>query len=641
MAAATNTTEGEILIAGDFSPAATGTLPVLRASGVSPGSYNYSSGGIDGLGNSIINIPNIVVDSKGRIVYAKVNPYTLSSTVATSSTFGMVKVNGTTITVNTGVISADTGSIATATSSVLGKLRPDNTTVTVTGGVLTSVVPKATSSTLGSVKPDNITTVVDPATGILGVREAWTTHFGIFRPDGITTTIDVATSTVSLQTATSTKKGIHRGDGTTIRQLNNDGVIGVPTANSTTNGRVRPDNTTIFVDSSGILSTPVVYSTAGTVGVSKADELTMSVIAGGVIKLADATSTQVGLVRPDNVSINISSGVLSRNIATSSVVGQVRSDNTTMNVASGILSVPAATSSTLGVARNDNTTLIGYGGLVSIPASQFDRFGTARTDNTTTIITDGTVSVSTATSSTLGLVRANSYMSVTNSILSINNASPTAFGVVRPDLIGIGVSDGVLSRIGSVTLTPASNSQIGFAKPDNTTMTLIGNALSSAQATSSTVGTVKVDLSSEGRLAINDGVLSVVDAYFTDRPNVLNFAQSYPGSGTTTSAGAEFSFNGFLSGNVVSIIDTANIPIDGFEFSGTTICGAEIVLQLVETSAGFGFTFPATSVNNYGGFKVEGGSILPLTNGQMVVADMVVIRKNNLPFGLIYNQQIF
>ena len=106
--------------------------------------------------------------------------------VASSSVFGAVKVDGTTITAAAGVISAVGGSgtvtavtgtapiassggatpaisVAAATSAALGVVQPDGTIITVVAGAIT--VPKASSSVFGVVEVDG--TTITAAAGVI------------------------------------------------------------------------------------------------------------------------------------------------------------------------------------------------------------------------------------------------------------------------------------------------------------------------------------------------------------------------------------------------------------------------------------------------------------------------------------------
>jgi hypothetical protein len=87
-------------------------------------------------------------------------PAAYSLPTATTSVLGGVKVDGTTVTITGGVISAATGSsytLPTATTSVLGGVKVDGTTITIASGVISAVsssytLPMASASTLGGVR---------------------------------------------------------------------------------------------------------------------------------------------------------------------------------------------------------------------------------------------------------------------------------------------------------------------------------------------------------------------------------------------------------------------------------------------------------------------------------------------------------
>jgi uncharacterized protein YjbI with pentapeptide repeats len=86
-------------------------------------------------------------------------PAAYSLPTATTSVLGGVKVDGSTITIASGVISAATGSsytLPTATTSVLGGVKVDGTSIVINSGIISSTysytLPAATVSTLGGVR---------------------------------------------------------------------------------------------------------------------------------------------------------------------------------------------------------------------------------------------------------------------------------------------------------------------------------------------------------------------------------------------------------------------------------------------------------------------------------------------------------
>ena len=308
MATATNTTLGEIRLAGDLAGSNNGLAPALTNTGVTPGSYS---------------LPSLTVDAKGRITSIASTP--LSSV------------------------------IPTATTSSLGLVKPDNTTITIDGtGTLTSILPPATSSTLGVVRANDGS--ISITAGVISAVTATSSNRGIVRPDGTTTTVD-GTGIISavIPIGTAGTPGIVRPDGTTIVMGAGAGVLTatglIAPATTAAIGAVRPDGTTITIDGSGIISAviptgTVPTATSSTLGLVRPDNTTMTVSSGVLSAVfPDATSTTLGKVRPDNTTMTVSSGVLSAVIptATTSTLGAVRPDNSSITVnGSGVLSVAAS-----------------------------------------------------------------------------------------------------------------------------------------------------------------------------------------------------------------------------------------------------------------------------------------------------------
>ena len=89
--------------------------------------------------------------------------------LATTSTPGIVKPDGATIDVSSGVIS-----VPTATTSLLGLVKPDGATIDVSSGTIS--VPTATTSLLGLVKTDGST--LTNSSGAIAVATATTSQLG-------------------------------------------------------------------------------------------------------------------------------------------------------------------------------------------------------------------------------------------------------------------------------------------------------------------------------------------------------------------------------------------------------------------------------------------------------------------------------
>ena len=233
------------------------------------------------------------------VPYAKtvdLAPYALTSTVnsqiagipiyslpiagTSSGSLGGVKVDGTTILINpsTGVISGanqyvlPTATVGTAGTGTLGGVKVDGTTILISNGVISGanqyVLPSATSSTIG------------------GVKVAAVGTSGLLLGTGATA------GQLSLPTASTTQLGGVKVDGTSIT-INGSGVI------SGSNQYVLPAATTT------VLGGVTVPATANS-GLTNTS---------GAIRIATATTNQIGGVKVDGVTITINgSGVISANI---------------------------------------------------------------------------------------------------------------------------------------------------------------------------------------------------------------------------------------------------------------------------------------------------------------------------------------
>jgi len=241
------------------------------------------------------------------------SPYSLP--VASATTLGGVKIDGTTIVVNpeTGEISSITGDayrLPTASSVTLGGIKVgDNLTIT-PDGTLNAVLyqlPIASTSTLGGVKVDGSTVFVND--------------------QGV-----ISSTVYTLPTASNTiLGGIRIGSGLTI---NSEGRVSaeqyqLPVANAYTLGGVKVDNSTIKIDDSGYIS----YT------LPVANKLRL-----GAVKIGSGlTVDDTGLISTDNswvMSVNSGTGIvvsqrtgdvtISTRIASTSVLGSVRVDNSTI-----------------------------------------------------------------------------------------------------------------------------------------------------------------------------------------------------------------------------------------------------------------------------------------------------------------------
>lgn len=120
-----------------------------------------------------------------------------------------------------------------------------------------------------------------------------------------------------------------------------------------------------------------------------------------------ATTSSVGMIRPDNTSISVQNGVLSLvpggsfTLATTSNFGAVRPDGTSILITSGVISANVSV---------DGTSVLVTSGLISANIANTNAAGIVRPNGTSILVTSGVVSVNFnvapyATSSTRGVVR--------------------------------------------------------------------------------------------------------------------------------------------------------------------------------------------------------------------------------------------
>ena len=195
------------------------------------------------------DLTNVVIDTaSGKITDAitsakndSTGVITLSVNAATTSNFGVVKPDGTTLDINNNS----------------GAMEVKPATLTGTSGAMTS--------TLGGVKVSENSNISLATDGTISVATANNTTKGIVAQGDYVT---ITNGTISANIATSSAPGVVSPDGTVIT-VDGSGNITVPKATSGVVGVVKPDGTTITVETSGDPATStgkisVVTATAGT-----------------------------------------------------------------------------------------------------------------------------------------------------------------------------------------------------------------------------------------------------------------------------------------------------------------------------------------------------------------------------------------
>lgn len=205
--------------------------------------------------------------------------------------------------VNSAIAAIPVYSLPTASTSVLGGVKVDGTSITINNGVISGsnqyTLPIATTSVLGGVKPDGTTITINPSTGVIS-----------------------GANTYVLPSATTTVKGgVIIPAVATSGITNSSGTIGLATATTTQLGGVKVDGTTITINGSGVISGSNQYTlpaaTTSTLGGVIVPAVANSGLTNtaGTIRLATATTNQLGGVKVDGVTITINgSGVIAANI---------------------------------------------------------------------------------------------------------------------------------------------------------------------------------------------------------------------------------------------------------------------------------------------------------------------------------------
>ena len=266
----------------------TTSATVRYMDGVTPGGFKLATQ--DYVQNNTITSGNLASNLAVALTpYAKtvdLAPYALTVDVnsaisgipiyslptATTSILGGVKVDGTSITIDgNGVIRGSnqytlpTATVGTSSTGILGGVKVDGTTILINNGVISGanqyVLPTATTSVKGGVIiPAVATSGINNTSGTLGLATASTTQLGGVKVDGATITISGSgvisgANTYVLPTATDTVKG-----GVTIPAVANSGLTitsgAVRLATATTNqlGGVKVDGVTITINGSGVIA---------------------------------------------------------------------------------------------------------------------------------------------------------------------------------------------------------------------------------------------------------------------------------------------------------------------------------------------------------------------------------------------------
>lgn len=599
MAAATNTTFGEIKLAGDLAGSNNASSPQLSASGVTPGAYSF---------------PTITVDGKGRITSAvSATPSELAAKLpnATSSQKGLVKLGtniGYNVSATAGYQAFTFGGTITGTDNALIAAGPNLTctVTTLTGSVAVSITAgvrtfnSVIASINGSISSINAQVAISGNQLILSSTAAGAGSYATVSSDNLFKYLQgyVSTGIVNYGSAessiyiadasVSTKGLIKPGQGLSVTSgtLNFD-ITSIPTATNTTAGMVKTGTT--------------ITNNGGIIDVDQAQiNLNMPIASASVLG---------GMKVGSGLSID-GSGVLSVNAfptATTSVLGTVKPDGTTILVSSGTISVPSATYNTPGVVEAGYGLQITNGVLSADPLLATNTTAGIVKIGSGLSVTNGVVSfdpanLPVASASTKGVCQIGEGLSVTGGVVSFNVANSAIWGTTSQKGIlqvstggGLSVASGVISY-DAAQLPVASSTVFGVAKT-GTGLTSTGGVISidAANLPLATTGT---------RGAIKVGSNLVVDGAGTlNVPTATSSVKGVCSIGTSLSVAS-----GVVSATVVATASVAGLvkagsgltaAADGtlsFDAAASMPVASSTVLGLVKTGVGITNTSGTISI---------------------------------------------
>lgn len=344
---------------------------------------------------------------------------------ATNTTLGAVKIDGTSITITNGVISAVAAVGAAAAGQLTGTTLAANvvnsslTSVgTLTNLTVTNPITGSVTGSAGSVTAANIVGTIQSTS----LPKATTGALGAVRVDGSTITID------SNGIISSTGGGGGTGSGTV-----NTGTAGNLTYYASSTTAVSPLTSLNWNSGTSTLALTGTFSATTLSGSLAATNLTGTIASA---RLPLATNSTAGAVIVDGTSITISNGVIS---STGSGSGTV----TSVSAGTGLTGGPITTSGTLSI---DTSVVV--------------------TQNDTQTLTNKTLNSPSIT----GTITAGGGVGTSGQVLT-----STGTGVQWSTVSGGG---------GSYTLPIASPTILGGVKVDGTTITIASDGTISSTASS-------------------------------------------------------------------------------------------------------------------------------------------------------------
>ena len=504
---------------------------------------------------------------------AAATSYTLPATTTTTLGGVIIPAVGTSGLTNT----SGTIGLATATTTQLGGVKVDGTSITISDGVIsaTAVTPTATTlagttlasnvvnSSLTSVGTLTNLTVTNLITGSV-TGNAGTVTNGLYSTGNYTNPDWLA----SLSAAKITGLAASATSDTTNAANILTGTISsdrLPTATSTVLGAVKIDGTSITI-------TNGVISAVAAVGAAAAGQLTGTTLAANVI---NSSLTSVGtlnnltVVNPITGSITGSAG----SVLAANVVGTIQST-----------SLPKASTSALGAVRVDGTSItIDTNGIISSTGGGSGSAGT------------GTINAGAA--GNLGFYASSSTAISPISSLNWNSGTSTLSltGTLSATTISGSLNASNLTgTISAARLPIATTSEVGGVKVDGTTVTITDGVISAVGGGGGGSGSVTSISAGNGLISSAGGAITTNGSLEIDTSIV------------TTNTGSQTLTNKTLNSPIITGPVTAGGGT-GTNGQVLTSTGTGVQWTTVSGGGGGGYTLPIASASVLGGIKIGNG----------------------------------
>ena len=663
MAQATNTTLGEIKLAGDLGGSNDANFPALSNTGITPGEYSFPTMTVDGKGRitaissgSSLDVSSILSTAttsvKGVVQIGQnidVNAGTISVKTATVTDFGLVKL-GTGLTSSAGTVSVLTSELDPATSSTIGVVKTGsgiintNGVISVDPATVAGAGPVATNSTLGTVKTG--LGILNTA-GVISVDQTYvnttipvastTALGGVKVGSGLSITAGVL-SVDAYPIASPSVSGVLKTDSATIN--NTSGTISIPYATSSTPGVIAGGDYVTLTG--GVLSAnKATASTAGVVQIGSGLSVTNGIVAFDSASLQNATTTTKGIVQVGS-GFSVSSGVLSFNIndtanfatTTSKGIVQVTNGNG-LSLVSGVLAKtaePDASTSVKGIVQINNTNGLSItAGSLSINAENITKasagaFGVARVDGTTILSTAGVLSIPTGTTTTKGVVQvtAGNGLSISAGVVSLNVpvATTSTTGTVQ---VGANLN---INGAGVLSIPAASTSTLGVVRiGTSTSISLSGGTLNIGYGTTVTPGILKKGpgllTGADGEIFLNTtnaacfGTSSQKGIVQVDGTSIISTAGviSVPAATTTTAGTVKIDGTTIMKNgsDQISVPNATNLLKGVVQIgTGLTATAGTVSVDSATLPAATSSVLGTVRIGN--GLSIDGSGIVSLTN---------------------------